>query len=98
MTIYREDIQRLAKKLAKIRLDDDECDDLTQNIQKIITFIEQLSAVDVSGVQPLYSPIFDEQCLRADTITDGDNVAAVLSNAPQSRHGFFVVPKIIAAS
>jgi aspartyl-tRNA(Asn)/glutamyl-tRNA(Gln) amidotransferase subunit C len=98
MTLQRSDIQRLAKKLAKIHLDDAECDALTVDVQKIMGLIEQLAPVHVDGISPMITPLSEIQALRPDQVTDGNQQAQVVANAPQARHGFFVVPKVVSAS
>jgi aspartyl-tRNA(Asn)/glutamyl-tRNA(Gln) amidotransferase subunit C len=98
MTLQRSDIQRLAKKLAKIHLDDAECDALTVDIQNIMGLIEQLATVNVDGVAPMMTPLSEIQKFRSDQVTDGNQQTAVVANAPEARHGFFVVPKVVSAS
>lgn len=98
MTLQRSDIQRLAKKLAKIHLDDAECDALTIDVQKIMALIEQLATVDVEGIPPMITPLSDIQVLRPDQVTEGNQQTHVVANAPQALHGFFVVPKVVSAS
>ena len=68
MTLQRSDIHRLAKKLAKIHLDDAECDALTVDIQKIMGLIEQLASVNVDGISPMITPLSEIQPLRQDQL------------------------------
>jgi aspartyl-tRNA(Asn)/glutamyl-tRNA(Gln) amidotransferase subunit C len=98
MTLQRSDIKRIAQKLAKIHLDDAECDALTLDIQNIMGLIEQLATVNVDGVAPMMTPLSEIQTFLPDQVTEGDQQAAVVANAPQARHGFFVVPKVVSAS
>jgi aspartyl-tRNA(Asn)/glutamyl-tRNA(Gln) amidotransferase subunit C len=98
MTLQRSDIQRLARKLAKIHLDDAESDALTVDIQNIMGLIEQLATVNVDGVIPMMTPLSEIQKFRPDQVTDGNERDAIVANAPESRHGFFVVPKVVSAS
>jgi aspartyl-tRNA(Asn)/glutamyl-tRNA(Gln) amidotransferase subunit C len=98
MTLQRSDIQRLAKKLAKIHLDDAESEALTVDIQNIMGLIEQLATVNVDGVAPMMTPLSEIQRFRPDQVTDGNQQTAVVANAPEARHGFFVVPKVVSAS
>ena len=51
--------------------------------------------VDTEGVEPMTSCVAASLPLREDVVTDGGKAAAVLSNAPRSVGGFFVVPKVV---
>ena len=61
----------------------------------ILNWIEQLDEVDVQGVEPMTSNVHQPLRLRDDVVTDGGKVDRVLSNAPKSADGFFVVPKVV---
>jgi aspartyl-tRNA(Asn)/glutamyl-tRNA(Gln) amidotransferase subunit C len=61
---------------------------------------EQLSEVDVAGIEPMTAVIANQTRLRedvigADPLTGGGVRDAVLANAPAAEHGFFGVPKVI---
>jgi aspartyl-tRNA(Asn)/glutamyl-tRNA(Gln) amidotransferase subunit C len=66
----------------------------------ILSWVEQLSEVDVSGVEPMTAVIPQQLRLR-DDVVDADPLTAggvrdkVLANAPAAEHGFFAVPKVI---
>ena len=64
-------------------------------VRSILAWIEQLDQVDVEGVEPMTSNVAQPLRLRDDVVTDGAKVDAVLSNAPKSADGFFVVPKVV---
>ena len=68
---------------------------LAQELNGILNWIEQLDQVDVEGVEPMTSNVAQPLRLRDDVVTDGDKRDAVLSNAPKSADGFFVVPKVV---
>ena len=61
----------------------------------ILEWVEQLGEVDCTGVEPMTAVIPNKLRLRDDVVTDGDKRDAVLSNAPKSADGFFVVPKVV---
>lgn len=82
-------------KLARIRVEDDELPALAQEFNTILGFIEQLSEVDVEGVEPMVSVTPMRLKRRDDTVSDGDQQGKVLSNAPDAREGFFSVPKVV---
>ena len=61
----------------------------------IMTWIEQLGEVDTDGVEPMTSAVAVTLPMREDVVTDGGDPAKVLSNAPKTVDGFFVVPKVV---
>ena len=91
------DIATAAKvaKLARIKVDQAALPALAEEFNAILGFIEQLNAVDVSGVEPMTSVTPQRLKRRADQVNDGDQQMQVLANAPDAREGFFAVPKVV---
>jgi aspartyl-tRNA(Asn)/glutamyl-tRNA(Gln) amidotransferase subunit C len=89
------DTARKVAKLARIRVADDKLPALAQELTNILTFMEQLNEVDVTGVEPMTSVTPMRLKRRADGVTDGGIQAKVLLNAPDAREGFFAVPKVV---
>lgn len=81
--------------LARIRLSDAELDPLADELSHILTWMEQLNEVDTSGVAPMASVTAAGLTMREDEVTDGGRREEILSNAPRTARGFFVVPKVI---
>jgi len=94
MSIDQSTAARVAK-LARIRVDDADLPALAQEFNTILGFIEQLSEVDVEGVEPMTSVTPMRLKRRDDTVTDGNRQDEILSNAPEAREGFFAVPKVV---
>lgn len=90
-----ESIAAKVAKLARIRVEQDALPALASEFNTILGFIEQLNEVDVEGVEPMTSVTPMRLKRRADVVTDGDQQAKVLSNAPDAREGFFAVPKVV---
>ena len=82
-------------KLARIKVDEAALPALADEFNAILGFIEQLNAVDVSGVEPMTSVTPQRLKRRADQVNDGDQQMQVLANAPDAREGFFAVPKVV---
>ena len=82
-------------KLARIKVEPDALPGLAQEFNDILGFIEQLNEVDVTGVEPMTSVTPMRLRRRDDVVADGNQQAAVLSNAPDAREGFFAVPKVV---
>ena len=89
------DTARKVAKLARIRVDEADLPDLAAELSGIVGFMEQLTEVDVSGIDPMVSVTPMRLARRADVVTDGGIQAAVLANAPDAREGFFAVPKVV---
>jgi len=89
------DTARKVAKLARIRVEEDALPALAGEFNAILGFIEQLNEVDVDGIEPMTSVTPQRLKRRDDVVTDGDQQAAVLANAPDAREGFFAVPKVV---
>jgi aspartyl-tRNA(Asn)/glutamyl-tRNA(Gln) amidotransferase subunit C len=94
MSVDQGAVRRIAH-LARIAVTDAEVPHLQDQINAILSFVDALNAVDVSGVEPMTSVIPMKLPMRDDVVTDGEIEPAVLANAPLAEDGFFVVPKII---
>jgi aspartyl-tRNA(Asn)/glutamyl-tRNA(Gln) amidotransferase subunit C len=94
MSIDTEIARRVAK-LARIEVAEEALPALASEFNAILGFIEQLNEVDVDGVEPMTSVTPQRLTRRADVVTDGNQQAAVLKNAPDAREGFFAVPKVV---
>ncbi|WP_426041199.1 Asp-tRNA(Asn)/Glu-tRNA(Gln) amidotransferase subunit GatC [Brevundimonas sp. TWP2-3-4b1] len=94
MAIDAETVRKVAH-LARIKTPDDRLEPLAGELNGIMAWIDQLNEVDVVGVEPMTSNVAQPLRLRDDVVTDGARVEAVLSNAPQSADGFYVVPKVV---
>lgn len=82
-------------KLARLKVDEAALPALAEEFNAILGFIEQLNAVDVSGIEPMTSVTPQRLKRRADEVNDGNQQIQVLANAPDAREGFFAVPKVV---
>jgi aspartyl-tRNA(Asn)/glutamyl-tRNA(Gln) amidotransferase subunit C len=99
MSIDREQVAKIAA-LARIRMSDEELERMVPELNGILGWVEQLSEVDCTGVEPMTAVIPNTLRLRddvvdADPLTGGGVREEVLANAPAAEHGFFAVPKVI---
>jgi aspartyl-tRNA(Asn)/glutamyl-tRNA(Gln) amidotransferase subunit C len=94
MSVDRDTVRRIAK-LARIALSDSRSEPMVDELNSILTWVEQLKEVDVKGVPPLTSVVAQTLKMRDDVVTDGDNADALMANAPQGEDHFFVVPKVV---
>lgn len=94
MSLDPATVRRIAK-LARIRVGEEDVARLQGELNGILGWIEQLSEVDVAGIEPLTGGAQIALRLRADAVTDGQVANAVLANAPDRAGAFFTVPKVV---
>lgn len=94
MSVDAATVRRIAH-LARIDVADDEVEHLRGELNAIIAFVEQLSAVDVAGVEPMRSVTPMALPMRDDVVTDGGIAGDVVKNAPDLDGSFFVVPRVV---
>ena len=94
MSVDADTVRRIAH-LARIALAEDEVEHLREELNAILAFVEQLSEIDVDGVEPMTSVIPMQMKKRADVVTDGGIADEILKNAPAAENHFFVVPKVV---
>ncbi|MCQ0986639.1 Asp-tRNA(Asn)/Glu-tRNA(Gln) amidotransferase subunit GatC [Jiella marina] len=94
MSVDSATVRRVAK-LARIAVSDNDVTAMEAELNAILGFVEQLSEVDVTGVEPMTSVIPMEMKKRADVIADGDKADDIVANAPASEDHFFMVPKVV---
>jgi aspartyl-tRNA(Asn)/glutamyl-tRNA(Gln) amidotransferase subunit C len=94
MSVDATTVRRIAH-LARIAVADAEVEHLRGELNAILAFVEQLSEVDVTGVEPMTSVTPMEMKKRADQVTDGDIADDIVKNAPVRENHFFVVPKVV---
>ncbi len=94
MSLSLQDVKKIAK-LARIKMSEEEIQKYQGELNKIFDWIEQLSEVNTDNTDPMYSVVDQPLALRKDQISDGGIRDKVLQNAPDSKYGFFVVPKVV---
>ena len=94
MSVDAATVRRIAH-LARIAVAEDEVEHLREELSAILAFVEQLSEVDVEGVEPMTSVIPMAMKKRPDEVTDGGIPDDILKNAPAAQDGFFMVPKVV---
>ncbi len=87
-------VKRIAR-LARIAVPEAELAPLAKELSGILTWVEQLDAVDTAGVEPMTSVVAVTLPMREDAVTDGGVPDEVLANAPEPARGFFTVPKVV---
>jgi aspartyl-tRNA(Asn)/glutamyl-tRNA(Gln) amidotransferase subunit C len=98
MVLTPDDVARIAH-LARLELRAAEQAAMLTQLNGFFSIVEQMSAVDTSGVEPLYTPLsaVSEVALRLrdDVVTEGDQRELNQRSAPLVEDGLFLVPKVI---
>jgi aspartyl-tRNA(Asn)/glutamyl-tRNA(Gln) amidotransferase subunit C len=94
MSVDAATVRRIAH-LARIAVAEDEVGPLQGELNAILTFVEQLSEVNVDGIEPMTSVTPMEMKKRKDEVTDGGIPDDIVRNAPATEGHFFLVPKVV---
>jgi len=94
MSADADTVRRIAQ-LARIAVAEDEIEHLREELNAILAFVEELSEVNVDGVEPMTSVMPMQMKKRADVVTDGGIADEILKNAPAVEDHFFAVPKVV---
>ena len=98
MPLSPEDVSRIAH-LSRLELQPAEQAALLTQLNGFFSIVEQMSAVDTRGVEPLYTPLAAVQemplRLRADVVTEADPRAATQRSAPLVADGLYLVPRVV---
>ncbi len=94
MSVDAATVRRIAH-LARIAVREDEIEHLRGELNAMLAFVEQLSEVDVDGVEPMTSVTPMRMKMRDDAVTDGGIAEQIVKNAPATENNFFLVPKVV---
>ena len=94
MKLSREEVQRVAV-LARLRLTPEEQSRLTEELDRILGYMDKLNQLDTADVDLFSHTANITNKPREDQVTNRPNADALLANAPDRDGTFFKVPKII---
>jgi aspartyl-tRNA(Asn)/glutamyl-tRNA(Gln) amidotransferase subunit C len=89
-----EQIARIAH-LARLELSESEAAGMRAQLNDILAMVDQMGAVDTTGVEPMSHPQEATQRLREDRVTETDQRELFQSTAPAVEDGLYLVPKVI---
>lgn len=89
------DVHRIAR-LARLELSEEEVTSYTQQLDEILGYMEELSALDVSGIEPTANAMSVSAPMRDDTPGTSLPASALIQNAPDHAQQQIRVPKVIA--
>lgn len=94
MALTLDDVRRAAH-LARIAIDDAEAEATLAQLTRVFGLIEDMRAVDITGIAPMAHAQDLMLRLRADAVTEGDQRQLFQSVAPEVEAGLYLVPKVI---
>jgi len=94
MSLDTEQVSKIAH-LARLGVEESEHQAYARNLSDILSFVEQLNAVDTAGVEPMAHPMEASQRLRPDAVTENDQRDRFQMVAPKVEAGLYLVPKVI---
>jgi len=94
MAISTSDVEHVAL-LSRLALSESEKEKFARELSKIFAHVEQLSELNVEGIEPTAHPLPMKNVFRADVVGASLSNEAVLANAPESEDGCFKVPQIV---
>lgn len=94
MSLGSDDVKKIAH-LAALSIEPEAIDDYARNLSGIIEFVEQMNAVDTTGVKPMAHPQDLTQRLRIDEVTETDQREQFQKIAPATAEGLYLVPRVI---
>ncbi len=92
--ISEDQVEHVAQ-LARLALTPDEKQLFTRQLNEILTYMEQLNEVPTHQVEPTSHVLDLINVFRADQAQPYSNSGAILANAPETAHNYFVVPRIV---
>lgn len=101
MAFTEQEVVRIAR-LARLQLSASQISQAQSELDEILGLIQELQAVDTTGIEPLAHPLAASTQvhlrLREDVVTETSSTErrqALMANAPGARDGLFLVPKVI---
>ena len=94
MSIDNKTVRKVSK-LAKIKINEQEEKKLIEELNNILGWVDELKKVDTEKIEPMLSVFNESMVMRRDEVFSETSDELVLKNAPESKSGFFVVPKVV---
>lgn len=95
MSKLDETTLRKVAELARLQLGDAEVKNFTVQVGKVLEYIEKLSAIDTTGVEPLTHALDLVMPTRADETRPSPGTGAILACAPEHLYESFKVPQVM---
>jgi aspartyl-tRNA(Asn)/glutamyl-tRNA(Gln) amidotransferase subunit C len=94
MKITRAEVEHVAR-LARLAIEEEELDILTEQMDAILGYVEQLNGLNTDGIVPTAHAVPMENAFRKDAAKASIGIEKALANAPDAGESGFKVPKVI---
>ena len=94
MSLSPDEVGKIAF-LARLSIQEQNIEQYSQDLSNIFGLVEQMNAVDVKNIEPMAHPQDAMQRLRDDVVTETNQREKLMSNAPLTEAGLFLVPKVL---
>jgi len=94
MTLSLDDVHRIAH-LARIEIDDAAAREVHTKLEAIFAMINELQAIDTTGIEPMSHAMDVKLPLREDNVTAADERALFQRDAPAVQDGLYLVPRVV---
>lgn len=94
MKISAEEIKKIAL-LSRLEIKEDQMDAVGKQLNDILSYMDLMSQVDITDVQPTAHAVSLSNVMRDDVPQKSISNEAALQNAPEPDDGYFKVPKVI---
>ena len=94
MRISPEEVAKVAR-LARLDLTPEKIDQYAGQLDGILGYMDKLSELDTSSVEPMYTPVDHVSVMRDDVVRKDYSREDILKNAPETDGSFFIVPRIV---
>ena len=94
MALDNQDVHNIAH-LARLAIDEADISGYAENLSNILALVEQMNAIDTSGVAPMAHPLEMVQRLREDLVSEVNQREHFQRHAPAVENGLYLVPKVI---
>lgn len=81
--------------LSRLQIDEKSITEFQTNLSNVLDLVDQLQAIDTTGVEPMAHPMDAVQRLRADVVTEENNREKFQKIAPSTANGHYLVPKVV---
>ena len=81
--------------LARLKLSDEEIATYEGQLRQVVDYVRKIGELDLEGIEPTSHAHPVNNVLREDAVRPGLDRETVMRNAPASRDGQFIVPKIV---
>jgi len=94
MKVSQQDIKTVAS-LSRLRIREEEEQEVTAQLDKFLTYVENLQAIDTTNIEPTTYALPMQNVFREDKVKQSLDRELALSNAPLKEDGYFKVPRVL---